>query len=205
MNHNNWGTTLLGAILLLLLAGGLYTWHSLREKEREDRVAEIERDAAKKKADAERDLRNFAETHLTELQKLVDEINAEVEVRERKLALLADEMRRVHVSPTSDKDYKAWSEAVSRLKVKVNELLRVRNDTYLALKKFELNPEGTAELDKQREERLKLARNQAEQTRTQFNEMRNANSPPEPASFVPKEPEKDKGKAPPKKRWWWIF
>jgi len=204
MNHNNWGTTLLGAILLLLLAGGLYTWHSLREADGRARADAAVLQAEREREEAERDLRTFAETHLSDLQKLIDEINNEIEVRQRKLDLLATEMRRVNVSPASDKDYKAWSDAVAGLRLKVNALKQVRRDTYLALKKFELDPSGQVEQEKQREERLKLARNQAEQTRVQFNEMRGANSPPEPASFVPKEPEKDKGKAPAKKRWW-IF
>lgn len=201
MNSNHWGTTLLGAVLLLLLAGGLYTWHSLRESSRQAEAAHNLEEQDKARAQAERDLRIFAETHLSDLQKLIDEIQNEIQVRQRKLDQLAEEYRKVGVSALSDKDYKAWGDGVTRLKMKLGELMKVRRDTYLALKKFEFDPTGKAEVERQREERLKLARNQADLTRTQFNEMRNTNNPPEPASFTPPK-DGDKAKTAPKKRWW---
>jgi len=203
MNNNHWGTTLLGAILLLLLAGGLYTWHSLQESRRQADADAAEAAAIQRQKEAERDLRTFAETHLSDLQKLIDEIQDEIQIRKAKLEKLAEEMRRVKAVPETDPDYVKWSRAIVELEKKLNTLKEERRNTYVELKKFELNPEGKPEVDKQREARLKQARGLAETTREQFNALRTSNRPPEGTSPTElKEPEKDKGKAPSKKRWW---
>jgi hypothetical protein len=205
MNNNHWGTTLLGAVLLLLLAGGLYSWHLAREAARADAIREHETQVRVENEQAERDLRAFAEVHMSELQQLINEIQDEIQIRQRKLDQLAEEMRRMRVVPETDPDFVKWNRAVLELRKKLNVLKEERKNTYLALKKFELDPESKPELDKQRDERLKKARSLAESTREQFNNMRKANQPPEPASLPDlKDKEPEKGKAPAKKRWW-IF
>jgi len=209
MNNNNWGMSLVGAILLLTVAGGLYvSW----EISRANAIRVANQNLAKEeqvRQQAERDLRTFAETHLGELQRLIDEIQDEIQVRQRKLTLLAEEMRRVKAVPQTDPDYVRWNRAIVELQKKLDGLLTERRDTYVELKKFEFNPEAKPELDKQREERLKKARGLAEQTREQFNDLRKdkASQPPEqPVVPVTKDGDKDKGKAaPPAKKSGWRF
>jgi len=210
MNNNNWGMSLLGAILLLAVAGGLYISWEVNKATRQAEATAAATKAAANAAQVERDLRAFAETHLGELQKLMDEIQDEIQIRKRKLELLAEEMRRVNAVPQADTDYRKWNKAIAELETRLNGLLTERRDTFVALKKFELNPDNKPELATQREDRLKAARVVAAHTREQFNDLRNANRPPEtPTVSVSKDAPREKGKAKteaaPQKKSRWFF
>lgn len=184
MHNNNWGTTLLGAILLLLMAGGLYTWHSLREAARKAELADLAAQQEKERTEFDRELRTFAESHpdLKVAQDLIDELEQEIQLRQKKLNQLAVEMRRASRAPETDPDYIRWNKAIVDLQKKRNALLTERKETWLEWKKVENNPDRSPEMNKVRDDRLKKARNLAEKTREQFNDLRNANVPDEPTS-----------------------
>lgn len=204
MHNNHWGTTLLGAILLLLLAGGLYTWHTVRETQHKVEQDVLAEQARKDKAEFNLELRQFAESNpdLKVVQELIDELEQEIQLRGKKLNQLAIEMRRASRVPESDTDYSRWSRAIIDLQKKLNALLAERKETWLEWKKVENNPDKSPELAKIRDDRIKKARKLAESTRSDFNDLRNANRPDEPIT-VP-EPEKKPEKTP-RKKWLGIF
>lgn len=201
MHNNNWGTTLLGAILLLLMAGGLYTWHSLREAARKAELEAIAARDLKEREEFERELRTFAESHpdLKVVQDLIDELEQEIQLRRKKLNQLAVEMRRASRAPETDPDYIRWNKAIIDLEKKRNALLAERRDTWLEWKKVENNPERDLAMNKARDDLFKKARSLAEKTREQFNDLRDANVPDEPTSAPAPED------APPKKRSWFPW
>lgn len=202
MHKNNWGTTLLGAIILLLLGGGLYVTHVVQEQARKDAEETRAREEAAQKAEFERELRAFTEGNpeLKGLQELIDELDQEIKLRQKKLAQLAVDLRRASRAPESDADYVRWNRAIVELQKKLNLLQAERRETWIEWKKVENNPDRTPDLNKARDERVKKARGVAERTREQFNDLRNANRPEE--SISAPGPEKKEEKAPPKKRWW---
>ncbi len=202
MHNNNWGTTLLAAILLLLTAGGLYTWHSLRESGRRAELEAIATRQDTERAEFDRELRTFAESHpdLKVVQEMIDELDQEVQVRQKKLNQLAIEMRRASRAPESDADYIRWNRAIVELQKKLDALLAERRDTWLEWKKVENNPDRDPEINKTREELFKKARTLAEKTREQFNNLRDTNVPDEPVQAPAPE-----GTPMPRKRAWFPW
>jgi hypothetical protein len=204
MQTNNWGSTLIGAIVLLLLAGGLYTLHSInesREKAEQERQAEEQR---QQKLEFERELRAFAESNpdLKVVQEMIDELEQEIQIRQKKLSKLAGEMRRASKVPDTDRDYIRWNAAILELQKKLTALLAERKETWVEWKKVENNPDPTPEVNQVRDERIKKARKLAEKTRDQFNELR-TNSQLEDALSVPEEEKKPE--KPARKKWFGIF
>lgn len=203
MHNNNWGTTLLGAILLLLLAGGLYSWDLLSKSAQKTERDAIAAQQDKERTEFERDLRTFAESHpdLKVVQELIDELEQEIQLRQKKLNQLAIEMRRASRAPESDADYIRWNKAIVELQKKLNSLLAERRDTWLEWKKVENNPDRDPEMNKAREDLFKKARSLAEKTREQFNDLRDSNVPDEPTSA----PAPEGTPAPKKRAWfpWW--
>lgn len=204
MNNNNWLSTLMGALLLLLIAGGLYTWHTVEQARRRADTDKVVADREREKAEFERELRTFAEAHpdLKLVQELVDELEDEIQLRRKKLNQLAVEMRRASRAPESDPDYIRWNRAILDLQKKQTALLAERKETWLEWKKVENNPDKTTDLAKTRDARVKKARALAEDTRKQFNDLRNNDRPSEPVSSP--EPEK-KSEKPQRKKLWGIF
>ncbi len=150
-----------GAGIALLLGKGLFDdWQERREQERHLRNL----------AEAEGELRAFAQEHLPELQRVIHGFESEIERREAMLGQLAEDMRRLNREPREDPDYRRWSAAVQKMHEELDLLIEKRTDAFLAFRKFELNPDSTDDAEA-RAQRFRLAQDAAKEGREIFERL----------------------------------
>ena len=157
--------TKLAIVVIALIAfffarGWVNDWRDAREEHR----------ALQNLADADQDLRAFAEEHLPALQRVVNDFEDEIARRESMLDTLRTEMRRLNRDPDSDPDYRRWSHAVDEMRGELAQLRERRADAYLAFRKFELNPDSADDAEA-RNRRFQLAQSAATEGRAAFERL----------------------------------
>lgn len=158
----------LGKLLIFVVAGvalivGMNrfgNWQEHREEQRHLRNL----------AEAEGELRAFAQEHLPELQRVIHSFEGEIERREVMLERLADDMRRLNREPGADPDYRRWSDAVRKMHEELSLLREKRTDAFLAFRKFELNPDSSDDAEA-RAQRFRLAQDAANEGRETFERL----------------------------------
>lgn len=183
MNYFYRTLILLATLLSLCFGGGCGkptpTAADIRRAEEDER--ERKKELAKIKAEAEEDLRTFAETQLPELQQVLDEIEKEAESRKEKLNLLKIQYERHNTDPSKDDDYCRWSKAVKDLQSEHISLCEERKKAFLAMKKLEHSPEPINN-QSVREQRLKKAHDAAADGLRRFEEILKGAGDVKPAS-----------------------
>ncbi|MCC5807919.1 MAG: hypothetical protein JJU00_16450 [Opitutales bacterium] len=157
-----------GKLLIFIVAGAALivgmnrfgSWQERREEQRHQRNL----------AEAEGDLRAFAQEHLPELQRVIHSFEGEIERREAMLERLADDMRRLNREPGADPDYRRWSDAVRKMHEELSLLREKRADAFLAFRKFELNPDSSDDAEA-RAQRFRLAQDAANEGRETFERL----------------------------------
>ena len=116
------------------------------------------------------ELRVFAEDHLPNLQRVIYDIQGEIDRRTELNNRLAEDIRRLGREPYSDDDWSRWDNAINAMQQQLADLKDKRIDAFLAYRKFELNPDS-ADDARAREERFRIAQQAADEGRATFEQL----------------------------------
>lgn len=94
----------------------------------------------KKRREVEKDLADFANAEIPELQSLLDDMSDEHARWRSSAASLRTELLRLGRDPNSDPDYLRWTRRIETIEESILELKEIRENAFIDFRKIELSP-----------------------------------------------------------------